>query len=100
MYSAANKIEADWIAAIGEPTRLAVLRALVIQDRTVTELATICQVEMVNMSHHLGVMKTAGLVDVKQVGRCRVYSLIGAKATATELEITHESGVKVILPLA
>ena len=56
------RAEADWLAAIGEPTRLTIIRTLAIGVKTVTELAKACKSEVVNVSHHLGVMRAAGLV--------------------------------------
>ena len=91
--------EADWLAAIGEPTRLTIIRTLAIGEKTVTELAKACKSEVVNVSHHLGVMRTAGLVKCDRDGRFMRYSLLGASATATELELTHPSGTRTIVPL-
>jgi len=85
------RAEADWLAAIGEPTRLTIIR---------TELAKACKSEVVNVSHHLGVMRAAGLVKCDRDGRFMRYSLLGASATATELELTHPSGTRTIVPLA
>src|SRR4051812_43055992 len=58
-----RKTLAEWLAALAEPTRLAVIAALAAGPKTVTELARVCKAEMVNVSHHLGVMKASGLVD-------------------------------------
>ena len=49
--SAPNE-QAGWIAAIGEPTRLALIRALAVGAQTVTNLAREVGTEMVNVSHH------------------------------------------------
>ena len=94
------KGQAAWLSAIGEPTRLAVLRALVTGEKNVTELAKECGLEMVNLSHHLGVMRNAGLLAAEREGRTMRYSLVGAAATGAVLELTHESGIKVTIPLA
>jgi len=94
------RAEADWLAAIGEPTRLTIIRTLAIGEKTVTELAKACKSEVVNVSHHLGVMRAAGLVKCDRDGRFMRYSLLGASATATELELTHPSGTRTIVPLS
>jgi ArsR family transcriptional regulator len=95
-----SRAQAEWIAAIGEPTRLAILRALTTGTHTVTKLAQVCGVEIVNVSHHLGILRDAGLVTFERDGRFMCYALAGAKATAAMLELTHESGMKVLIPLA
>ncbi len=95
-----RKSEADWLAAFGEPTRLTILRALAIEEKSITGLAVICRVEAINLLHHLRILKAAGIVKDERAGRLRRYSLAGAKATATELEIIHESGTKISIALA
>ncbi|QJW95251.1 ArsR/SmtB family transcription factor [Frigoriglobus tundricola] len=94
-----TKNQAAWIAAIGEPTRLMVLRILATGEKTVTELAKMCRVEIVNISHHLNLMKAAGLVTAERDGRFMRYNLVGAKATGTALELAHGTGVRVFIPL-
>lgn len=73
-FPEAKKVAA-LLAAIGEPTRLLMLQYLVHGPHHVGQLAKLVNVAMVNASHHLGVMRQAGLIaDVKD-GRRVVYSL-------------------------
>jgi len=92
--------QAEWVGAIGEPTRLSILFLLTTGQQTVTRIATALRVEIVNISHHLKLLKQAGLVSSEKDGRMMIYSLVGAKVTAGMLELSHPSGVKVTLPLA
>jgi ArsR family transcriptional regulator len=98
-FSRDPKGEAEWIDAIGDPTRLVIIRRLSTGAKTVTDLAKACDTELVNVSHHLGIMRAAGLVEANRDGRFMRYGLLGARATATEVELTHASGVKVVIPL-
>ncbi|QJX00157.1 ArsR/SmtB family transcription factor [Frigoriglobus tundricola] len=91
---------AEWLAAIGEPTRLAIIQTLVTEAKTVTQIAAALQTEMVNVSHHLKLMRDAGLVENEKDGRFVIYRLLGAKVSGHILELSHESGVKVTLPLS
>jgi DNA-binding transcriptional ArsR family regulator len=91
--------EAAWLAAFGDPTRLAIMRALATGEKTVTKLAVACEVEMVNVSHHLGLLKDSDLVTVERDGRFMRYSLVGATVSGTTLTLTHASGAKVVIPL-
>ncbi|MCE9564425.1 MAG: metalloregulator ArsR/SmtB family transcription factor [Planctomycetes bacterium] len=93
------KTQAEWVFAFGEPTRLAIVRALATGVKTVTEVEKATKTEMVNVSHHLSVMKAAGVVAAERDGRFMRYSLLGAKATASEIELTHESGARVVVTL-
>jgi DNA-binding transcriptional ArsR family regulator len=90
---------AEWLCTIGEPTRLAILRHLSAGGMTVTEIARACGAEIVNISHHLNIMKQIGLLTAERDGRFQRYTLVGAKTTATLLELTHESGIRVVIPL-
>jgi ArsR family transcriptional regulator len=70
----AKKIAA-MLAAVGEPTRIQVLHHLAQKPHHVGQLAELVGIPMVNMSHHLGVMRQAGLLDDTKDGRRVVYSL-------------------------
>lgn len=73
-YQDAKKI-AGVLAAVGEPTRIRVLHYLAQKPHHVGQLAELIGIPMVNMSHHLGVMRQAGLLDDTKDGRRVVYSL-------------------------
>lgn len=69
------KKTAVMLAAVAEPTRLLVLDLLTRGPHHVGQLAAAVGIPMVNMSHHLGVMRTAGLLDHEKDGRRVIYSL-------------------------
>jgi DNA-binding transcriptional ArsR family regulator len=74
-FSEARKIAA-LIAAVAEPTRLLVLWQLAKGPEHVGKLAKLVNnIPMVNMSHHLGVMRQAGLLDDEKDGRKVIYKL-------------------------
>lgn len=50
-------------AALSEPSRLAIVDALVCSDRSPTELARRCSLSANLLTHHLDVLERAGLVD-------------------------------------
>lgn len=91
--------QAEWLAALGEPTRLKLLRLLATGQKTVTQLAALSQTEMVNVSHHLKLLKNVGLVTTERDGRYVIYSLAGVKATAVAMEASHASGAKISIPM-
>ncbi|VTR98554.1 family transcriptional regulator : Regulatory protein ArsR OS=Planctomyces brasiliensis (strain ATCC 49424 / DSM 5305 / JCM 21570 / NBRC 103401 / IFAM 1448) GN=Plabr_1561 PE=4 SV=1: HTH_20 [Gemmata massiliana] len=96
--SAPNQ-QAEWFAAFSEPTRLGLIRALAAGEKTVTQLASEINTEIVNVSHHLKIMKDAELVTAVKDGRFMIYSLVGAAVVKGMLELSHNSGAKVTLPL-
>ena len=65
---------AEMLAALAEPTRLQILHRLVEGPQYVGQLSEALGVPMVNMSHHLGVMRQAGLLDNEKDGRRVVYA--------------------------
>lgn len=69
------KMTADFLAGIAEPTRIRIIDALKTGPKHVTEIATVLNIEIVNASHHLGVMRQNGLVQDEKKGRFVIYSL-------------------------
>jgi ArsR family transcriptional regulator, nickel/cobalt-responsive transcriptional repressor len=66
---------ADLLQAIAEPNRIRIIECLWGGSKNVTELANLLDVKIVNVSHHLGVLRSAGLVRQEKKGRFVVYSL-------------------------
>ena len=73
-FSEARKVAA-LLAAVAEPTRLRVLWQLAKGPQHVGALAELIKIPMVNMSHHLGVMRQAGVLDDEKDGRKVIYKL-------------------------
>jgi DNA-binding transcriptional ArsR family regulator len=71
-FSQARKV-AGMLAALAEPTRLQIAFHLASGPHHVSQLAELVGAPMVNMSHHLGVMRQAGLLDDEKQGRKVVY---------------------------
>lgn len=69
------KTTAAQLTALAEPNRLRILDVLSQGECSVSELASKVKIELVNVSHHLGVLKVAGLVSDRKKGRFIFYSL-------------------------
>lgn len=63
------------LKALGEQTRLRILRLLMERQRSVTELAEQLDLTAYNASKHLRVLKEAGLVDCDKQGQQRLYHI-------------------------
>jgi DNA-binding transcriptional ArsR family regulator len=61
--------------ALGDPTRREILRALREGDLTAGEISSRFPITAASISHHLNVLKEAGLVQAQRDGRTIVYSL-------------------------
>lgn len=64
---------------ISEDTRHALLRELRSGERTVGQLVDRLHDEQTNVSHHLGTLREAGLVDARRDGRRQIYRLADAE---------------------
>jgi DNA-binding transcriptional ArsR family regulator len=61
--------------ALSDASRRTVLEALGEGDATAGELAALLPISRPGVSRHLRVLREAGLVEVRQAGQRRVYSL-------------------------
>jgi ArsR family transcriptional regulator len=91
---------ADWLAILGEPTRLGILVQLAAGAKTVAELADVLNTPTPNLSHHLRLLKDGGFVDyTREEGRFLRYRLVGAKVGKGEVVFVHPTGVRVMVPV-
>lgn len=72
----------DALAALGDPTRRAIITSLAERPRAVGELADELPVSRPAVSQHLKVLKNAGLVTERAVGTRRIYRLDPAGVAA------------------
>jgi ArsR family transcriptional regulator len=63
------------LRTIADPERLRIIQCLREGPKNVGELAALLQAEVVNVSHHLGVLRNGGLVLDEKCGRHVVYRL-------------------------
>lgn len=61
--------------ALSDPKRLCVLETLASGERSVSELSRDVGCQIPNMSQHLGVLRSAGLVSTRREGTTVYYSL-------------------------
>ena len=74
--SEANRQKSAAVArALSDPKRLCVLETLASGERSVSELSREVRCQVPNMSQHLGVLRSAGLVNARRDGTTVYYSL-------------------------
>jgi DNA-binding transcriptional ArsR family regulator len=66
---------AEKLSALAAPERLRIVRFLCDGPRNVTEIAEMLKAPAVNVSHHLHVLRAAGIVRNRRQGRFILYSL-------------------------
>ena len=70
-----SKTCADQLKALSEPLRLRIVDLLRHGQLAVGEIAEKLETELVTVSHHLKILKNAGLVEATRDGRFIVYRL-------------------------
>lgn len=63
------------LRALGEESRLRILRLLLADSRSVGEVAEELGLTVYNVSKHLKILKEAGLVNCTKIGQQRIYSI-------------------------
>lgn len=63
------------LKALADPTRREILKALRAGDLAAGEIVSRFQLSGASISHHLGVLREAGLVKAERRGRRIIYSL-------------------------
>ena len=63
------------LKALGEESRVRILRMLMGKERNVNEIAETLGMTQYNVSKHLRVLREAGLLEQQKNGQQRVYSL-------------------------
>ena len=60
---------------LGEPMRLKILQAICREPRTVGEIVSAVGATQANVSRHLGLLATAGIVTRQKNGQCVYYGM-------------------------
>jgi ArsR family transcriptional regulator len=66
---------ASKLKVLSDPTRLAVLEALMSGPKNVGELMEQLDVEQSLLSHHLAILRDTGLVEATREGKTMIYQL-------------------------
>ncbi|MEN6327236.1 MAG: metalloregulator ArsR/SmtB family transcription factor [Syntrophomonas sp.] len=78
--------------ALGEPTRLKIVKLLAARELCVCDLEEIMQISQPRISQHLKVLKYAGLVNERKEGQRCICSLNQTLLTRTINEFTEYIG--------
>jgi len=66
---------AEKLRALSEPNRLRIIDCLRSGAKNVGEICDVLDAEIVTVSHHLGILKNAGIVERERQGRFVIYKL-------------------------
>ena len=79
----------DAFNAIAEPRRREILDLLGQEERSVGDLVELLGVAQPQVSKHLAVLRTVGMVDVRDEGRRRLYRVNGAALRPVHEWVSH-----------
>jgi len=65
------------LKALGEETRLRILRLLMKDQLSVNDISEQLNVSQYNISKHLKIMREAGLLETEKQGKQRLYTVVG-----------------------
>lgn len=77
----ASVAAASLFHGLGDPSRVAILRHLLLGEHNVRELTEHLGLAQSTVSQHLACLRGCGLVDVRPVGRASVYRVAQPEAT-------------------
>lgn len=64
---------------LSSKTRINILKCLAKQEKNVTQVITTCDITQSGISQHLTILKNAGLLECKKIGRERYYKIKNKK---------------------
>jgi DNA-binding transcriptional ArsR family regulator len=73
--AAETELCATYLKALGDPVRLQIVRGLRAGKLSVTDIATLLEIDIANASHHLRVLFHAALVKTSREGKFIYYEL-------------------------
>ena len=84
--------------ALADPTRLAIVRELAASEACACDLTSCCDVRQPTVSHHLKVLREAGVVETERRGTWIWYRLAPAAAERLRGLATELSGAPQLIP--
>lgn len=93
--------QAEFLKALAHPSRLSLVRQLLDGERCVCELTADTELEQANVSQHLAVLRTQGIVESRREGTKIIYRLkrpevkqiLAMVAKALEAQIREDGAV-------
>jgi ArsR family transcriptional regulator len=73
------KTSIDWtiiLKALADESRLQIIKELLKKDSSVTSLSHALDIKIYNISRHLKILETSGLVRKRKEGNSRIYSIV------------------------
>src|SRR5215207_4135380 len=93
---------AELLSALAAPQRIMIIRFLRDGERNVTEVAEHLGTEPVNVAHHMGILRHAGIVQNRKQGRFVYYALtpgfLQCETSSAEMEFYNLGCCRLEMP--
>ena len=87
MANSDYKKVSDFFKALGNSTRLRIVKELIQGERCVGDVESNVNVSQANVSQHLAILKAQGIVDCRREGNTRCYYLTQAELVRKILKL-------------
>ncbi len=75
-----NDTKAEYLKALAHPTRIRILETLEKQGRCVTNIGEKLDLKQSNISQHLGILRSRGILSLRREGGHSVYCIKDERA--------------------
>ena len=73
-------VQADYLKALAHPTRIKILELLEREGRCVTNIGDKLSLKQSNISQHLGILRSRGILTLQREGGLSIYCIKDPKA--------------------
>lgn len=75
-----HTVQAEYLKAMAHPTRIRILELLEQEGRCVTNIGEKLDLKQSNISQHLGILRSRGILSLRREGGHSIYCIKDAKA--------------------
>lgn len=73
-------VQAEYLKALAHPTRIRILELLDQEGRCVTNIGEKLDLKQSNISQHLGILRTRGILSLRREGGLSIYCINDTRA--------------------
>jgi ArsR family transcriptional regulator len=73
-------VQAEYLKALAHPTRIRILELLDKEGRCVTNIGEKLELKQSNISQHLGILKSRGILSIRREGGHSIYCIRDPRA--------------------
>ena len=75
-----RSVQAEYLKALAHPTRIRIMELLDTEGRCVTNIGEKLELKQSNISQHLGILKSRGILSIRREGGHSIYCIRDPRA--------------------